>query len=410
MEPTLQQWQSVLESRPADPEVLTRLLLLLDQGPDSKLRLEYSERLVKALPNQAFAHALRARACRTAAMYPEALQCIQIALRISNRDLLSNLELAHLHQVHGNIDECAKIRRACLREAEKIGLEKLPAMVLADINAASAWLGQRDWAAIDQLLSRHEAAEGAPAIARIRKAAEISCGLTPFEPAHPDWNPALMYIPGMQPRPWFEANEFSWRSMIEDAQETIRAELLEVLPEMTGFTPYVETRPGDPKREYWKELDQSKSWSAFHFYRHGKRYDQNCQRCPRTAAILDKLPLMAIPGYGPEAMFSVLAPHTRIPAHVGSVNGRLICHLPLIVPEDCGQLKVGGEARDWHEGKLMVFDDAMLHEAWNHSDHVRVVLIFDTWNPQLSAAERTAFSEVLQLLARLGVSMRKSAG
>jgi len=35
-----------------------------------------------------------------------------------------------------------------------------------------------------------------------------------------------------------------------------------------------------------------------------------------------------------------------------------------------------------------VFDDTIEHEAWNDSDTPRAVLIFDTWNPLLSAAER----------------------
>jgi len=39
-------------------------------------------------------------------------------------------------------------------------------------------------------------------------------------------------------------------------------------------------------------------------------------------------------------------------------------------------------------GKAWVFDDTIEHEAWNDSDKLRVVLIFDIWHPQLSPAER----------------------
>jgi aspartate beta-hydroxylase len=35
-----------------------------------------------------------------------------------------------------------------------------------------------------------------------------------------------------------------------------------------------------------------------------------------------------------------------------------------------------------------VFDDTIEHEAWNDSDQIRIVLIFDIWNPLLTAAER----------------------
>ncbi|MFN5903064.1 MAG: aspartyl/asparaginyl beta-hydroxylase domain-containing protein, partial [Novosphingobium sp.] len=87
------------------------------------------------------------------------------------------------------------------------------------------------------------------------------------------------------------------------------------------------------------------------------------------------------------AFFSLLKPRTRIPPHTGVTNIRSIVHLPLIVPQGCG-FRVGGETREWHEGEAFVFDDTIEHEAWNDSDHLRAVLIFDVWNPWLTLAER----------------------
>ena len=54
-------------------------------------------------------------------------------------------------------------------------------------------------------------------------------------------------------------------------------------------------------------------------------------------------------------------------------NTRLICHLPLIVPDDC-RLRVGNEVRGVVPDELMIFDDSIEHEAWNDSREVRVVL------------------------------------
>jgi aspartyl/asparaginyl beta-hydroxylase (cupin superfamily) len=62
-------------------------------------------------------------------------------------------------------------------------------------------------------------------------------------------------------------------------------------------------------------------------------------------------------------------------------------HLPLIVPPQCG-FRVGSETRAWVPGRAWVFDDSIEHEAWNGSDTPRAILIFDIWNPFLSAAER----------------------
>jgi aspartyl/asparaginyl beta-hydroxylase (cupin superfamily) len=92
-----------------------------------------------------------------------------------------------------------------------------------------------------------------------------------------------------------------------------------------------------------------------------------------------------------------LRPGARIPPHHGVLNSRLICHLPLIVPDRCG-FRVGNETRAWEEGKLLVFDDSMEHEAWNDSDRDRVVLIFDVWRPELGEADRRAITTMFEAI------------
>jgi len=103
--------------------------------------------------------------------------------------------------------------------------------------------------------------------------------------------------------------------------------------------------------------------------------------------VLAGVPQPDMPARTPSAMFSLLKPHTHIPPHNGVTNARLVVHLPLIVPQGC-RFRVGNETREWIPGKAWVFDDTVEHEAWNDSDKLRVVLIFDIWHPHLSAAER----------------------
>ena len=93
-------------------------------------------------------------------------------------------------------------------------------------------------------------------------------------------------------------------------------------------------------------------------------------------------------------MFSLLAPGTRIPPHVGVSNARLVCHRPLIVPEGCW-FRVGAETRYWKRGEAFVFDDTIEHEALNPSDELRIVFIFDIWHPDLSTAEREAVTALI---------------
>ena len=59
----------------------------------------------------------------------------------------------------------------------------------------------------------------------------------------------------------------------------------------------------------------------------------------------------------------------------------------VIVPPGCG-FRVGGETREWQEGTAFAFDDTIEHEAWNDSDELRAVLIFDVWNPHMTTSER----------------------
>jgi len=56
------------------------------------------------------------------------------------------------------------------------------------------------------------------------------------------------------------------------------------------------------------------------------------------------------------------------------------------------RLSVGNQTRPWEPGKAIVFDDTIEHAAWNNSEQLRVILIFDIWHPHLSQAERAMIS------------------
>jgi aspartyl/asparaginyl beta-hydroxylase (cupin superfamily) len=206
--------------------------------------------------------------------------------------------------------------------------------------------------------------------------------------------PTLLHYPRLPAIQYFDDSHFPWMPELEAATDDIAAELARLIEEdAEGFVPYVRFRPGDPVNQ-WAELNHSPKWSAFFFYENGALNETNARRCPKTAAALARVPMAATPGYSPNAFYSTLAPKGHIPPHTGSTNARLICHLPLIVPDGCS-FRVGNETRDWKRGKAWVFDDSIEHEAWNRSDRLRVILIFDVWNPLLSEAEREMVNALL---------------
>lgn len=236
---------------------------------------------------------------------------------------------------------------------------------------------------------------GVEKLDRVIAGTNIFLGVQAPNYAHELWRPALMYVPGLKPRMFYERDEFAFLGDLEKITDVIRDEFLHVWSQDHGFAPYISHPETSFSAETWRDLNNSRNWSTYHFYRQGRVFQDNCRRCPETSNALSKLPLHSVPGYSPEAMFSALKPRTKIKAHYGPVNGRLIVHLPLVVPENCGAITVGDETRTWRQGECLIFDDSMRHEAWNDSDELRAVLIFDIWNPQMQPHERLAMTEIL---------------
>ena len=192
------------------------------------------------------------------------------------------------------------------------------------------------------------------------------------------------YLPEIE---FFQRQQFPWLDLLETATEQIASEALAALANgAAGFKPYINFAPGTPIDE-WGPLNHSPDWSVFSLWHDGEKIPDHMQKCPRTTEVLAQMPLCDVPHHAPGAYFSVLRPRTRLPPHTGTTNTRSIVHLPLVIPAGCG-FRVGADARTWRKGEAWVFDDSIEHEAWNDSDDTRIILIFDIWNPLLSAAER----------------------
>jgi len=195
---------------------------------------------------------------------------------------------------------------------------------------------------------------------------------------------------------FFDRGHFPWLDRLEAATEEIREELRAIIASPdSGLSPYIDMPAGTPGN-LWSDLDKSTDWSALHLWRDGAKIDAVCEKAPRTAALVESLPLTHIPDRAPAVFFSILKAGKRIPPHTGVTNIRSIVHLPLIVPEGCG-FRVGGQTRNWREGEAFVFDDTIEHEAWNNSSEDRAVLILDCWNPHLSEDERAMVLKIFAI-------------
>ena len=210
--------------------------------------------------------------------------------------------------------------------------------------------------------------------------------------------PMQFYFPELPQIQFFDRDQFPWLDVVEAATGDIRAELKEIMQQdSNAFAPYVEALATRARISSDAGLTASPQWSAFYLVRNGEVIERNAERCPKTMKAVEKVPFDRIPGKTPSVLFSQLLPGARIPPHTGFTNTRLICHLGVIVPEGCG-FRVGNETREWQEGKSWVFDDTIQHEAWNHSRHTRVILLFDIWRPELLAEERRLVSVLLEAI------------
>jgi aspartate beta-hydroxylase len=240
---------------------------------------------------------------------------------------------------------------------------------------------------LEDKLKSARASHGDANLSRFDEAKDVMIGVKKIYTQQP----TMLHYPGLPANAFYDNRDFPWLPQVEHATAAIRDELGVLLREQReGFAPYVKHADGAPLNQ-WAELNHSPKWSAYFIWDDGRRIDEHCAQCPRTAALLQTLPLAEIPGAAPSAFFSAMAPQTRIPPHTGVTNTRLVVHLPLIVPDGCW-FRVGNEKRQWQEGKAWIFDDTIEHEAWNGSDLPRIILIFDIWNPHLSRAERELVS------------------
>ena len=271
------------------------------------------------------------------------------------------------------------------RAVESAGrMDSVPTSLQPEIDRARLAVERLD-ASFAGHLDRNLAPDAGP---RVRRAADILAGRATIHLQQP----TQFYLPGLAQREFFERDEFAWAGEVELATPAIRAELGAALGVSELFSPYLTSDHGGVPRDRTAVTD-SHDWSALHLMDSGEVRPDMAARFPATLAALANAPLCRVRGRAPTIMFSLLKAGARIPPHHGVMNARLICHLPLLVPGE-GKLRVGGEARGWTEGQLLIFDDSIEHEAWNDADQNRVVLIFDVWRPDVTDEERKGVASV----------------
>lgn len=368
---------------PHHPAVLNELgVRMLDRGAAEQAHALFV-RATAADPKHPSLWANLASSLKALGRRAEEMDALEKALELEPRHLSALLQKgAYLEETGGR--NAARVYRSAL-ECVPPGANVSPAVrdalshARSVVDADLAALG----AALEQPLANVRERHGGLPQRRVDRCLEILMGRRRSYPSEPTW----MTFPELPAIEFFERAEFPWLDALEAAAGEIRAELLQVLAtDREGLQPYIDFATSLPL-DQWRDLNRSRRWSAYFLWNQGTPEPGHLARCPVTARLLETAPRCRVAGRAPNAFFSVLDANTRIPPHTGITNTRLTVHLPLIVPPGCG-FRVGSTTREWVSGQAWAFDDTIEHEAWNTSDTPRGILIFDIWNPLLTAAER----------------------
>lgn len=179
--------------------------------------------------------------------------------------------------------------------------------------------------------------------------------------------------------PILSAEAFPWSASLGDNWQVIRDEAAALLSRIERV-PSLRAVSPDHRR-----IAASDLWKSFFLRGYGYRIDDNCARCPATAALVDR-----IPGVN-SAFFSILLPGMHIPPHRGVTKGLVTCHLGLIVPAgDSCRMRVDDRMVRWREGEWLMFDDTYRHEVWHEGVGPRIVLLLQVARPLRSPGRQIA--------------------
>jgi aspartyl/asparaginyl beta-hydroxylase (cupin superfamily) len=376
-------WKRILVLDPNHLRTLKALGLREFRRGDMPAARAMFQRIVDRGPADSETWVQLAICCRNLGDEPAEEHAIREALTRDPMDLVALALRANLLDRQGKPHDAARAYGAMVSVAppfERLHPDLRPAVALARQRIEQ--YDRERGAFIDRHLDAQFQALSGEDLRRFRESVDILVG----RKRRYDSLSTNYHFPGLAPIGFFDRALFPWLDRCEAATDAIRDEFLAVLAAEQGFEPYISYANDVPLNQF-AELNNSPRWSAFHLYMMGERVDENAAKCPLTMELLGGAPQPEQPGRTPAAMFSLLKPRTRIPPHTGVSNVRLVVHVPLIIPEECG-FRVGNETRQWVPGQAWVFDDTIDHEAWNMSDKLRVILMFDVWNPLLTPPER----------------------
>lgn len=377
-------WERVLGADPDHTEALLSLSTQALTRRDAAAALGMLERAAATAPKDPMVQVYTAVALRELGRPTEEMAALNRALAVDPHFYPALLHKGMLLERLGKRRHAARVFRDVLNimpDPEQQGprFRKAAEHARTAIEENQQSLERHLDSVLSELRGRHSSAR----LDRFEETVKVMTGAK--RRYAPD--PVMLYFAQLPPLQFYDNDLFPWIPELEAAKDDIRRECEAVLADQRGeFVPFIQNPPGAPANQ-WQDLNNSPRWSAYILWQNGDRVEAHCERCPCTAEVVDSLPLARTPGFWPNVHFSTLDARTALPPHTGDTNARLLVQLPLVLQPGTS-VRVGNDSRELQYGETLVFDGSVEHESRNDSDRPLAQLVFDVWNPYLTAAEQ----------------------
>jgi aspartyl/asparaginyl beta-hydroxylase (cupin superfamily) len=184
---------------------------------------------------------------------------------------------------------------------------------------------------------------------------------------------------------FLEPEQFEWAVSIEKNYDLIYKELQAYL------------KTNQPLQAYFNTNMVSKQggWKTISLMAWGVNYYRKIKQFPQTMKVVQEVPGLV------SVSFNLLEPNSDIKSHYGDTNAIFRCHFGLSIPGRLPEIgfKVKNEERAWEKGQLLFFCDAHRHQAWNHTNEARFILLFDVIRPEFKTKKNRVCATVLGSLS-----------
>lgn len=183
------------------------------------------------------------------------------------------------------------------------------------------------------------------------------------------YNIFMYWFSAVPAKPILDMGNFPQLAQLRDNWQTIRGEALQLL---SGGQIAAATGHNDLGfNSFFKT-----GWKRFYLKWYDTPLPSALAACPKTVALIDKIPGVHA------AMFAVLPPGAKLNPHRDPFAGSLRYHLGLMTPnDDACRIYIDGIPYSWRDGEDIVFDETYVHWAVNETQQTRVILFCDVERP-----------------------------